>query len=77
MNSPAEMQRARISGLNAALRQHRLVHASEHRHRDQQNNDGGGDRRPTMLEALASVLVLIGQGAVAHGAPARGTNTSR
>jgi hypothetical protein len=34
-----EMKRARISGLNAALREHRLVHASEHRHSDQQNND--------------------------------------
>ncbi len=72
-----EMQRARVSGLNAALRKHDLVYAGEHRHHDQQDNDAGGDCRPTMLEALASAFVLIGQGAVAHGAPARGTNTSR
>ena len=80
---PAEMQRPRVDGLDAALRHGGLLQPGEDGHDHEQHEEHNRDTRPAVLDALDAIGALVLRGGksrgdgLRHGAPARGTNTRR
>jgi hypothetical protein len=74
---PAEMQGARVDGLDAALRHGPLMLPREGRYDHEQHHDHDRDRGPAVLDPLDAIGPIVKGRGLRHGAIARGTKTSK